>query len=98
MTQTLSTFRWAPCYSRPAETEVRSWVRFPTTAAPAVARAVSWAGVRVTDNEPRFSSTRDARRVPGIGTEATPRAFARYRSHASATCAGVASCSSATDL
>src|SRR6202451_2473022 len=55
-------------------------------------------GVRVTDSEPRFSSTRDARRVPGIGTEATPRASARYRSHASATCAGVASCSPATDL
>jgi hypothetical protein len=45
---------------------VRSWARFPATAAPASSRAVSWAGVRVTDNEPRFSSTRDARRVPGI--------------------------------
>ena len=37
-------------------------MRFPTTVAPAASRAVSWAGVRVTDNEPRFSSTRDARR------------------------------------
>ena len=34
-------------------------------------------GVNVTDNDPRFSSTRAARRVPGIGTDATPSASAR---------------------
>ena len=45
-----------------------------------------------------FSSTRVARRVPGIGTEVTPNPSARCRSQASATCAAVALCSSATDL
>ena len=83
-------------YSRPAESQLRSSNRLPDTAAPAASRASSCSGARSTVSERGFSSTRAARRVPGIGTAATPIASDRYRSQASATCAAVARCCSAT--
>jgi hypothetical protein len=64
-------------YSRPADTQLISFKRWPVTDEPAASSASSCSGVSVTDSEPRFSSTRAARRVPGIGTEATPSASAR---------------------
>ena len=64
-------------YSRPPDTQLMSVKRWPDTDAAAASSVSSCAGVRFTVSEPRFSSTRSARRVPGIGTDATPSASAR---------------------
>jgi hypothetical protein len=49
----------------------------PETASPAAPSLSTWAVLRLIDSDARFSSTRAARRVPGIGTDATLNASAR---------------------
>ena len=85
-------------YSRPADTQLMS---VEPVAGHRICGGIQRGDlirVSVTDNDPRFSSTRAARRVPGIGTDATPNASARYRNHANATWAAVAPAASATDV